>query len=306
MVQGVHSLRQYGVRPEAWHWYRVHGRARPAPTAQYRAMKRRSALKSVLMLVLVVAAVVLAMPVIYWSAVLLHVSLNQMAPVTLGVLLVGVALFLAIFVAWGGAVREAREEAIRQATRGRIFGSPGGVLAAAGKFGQGRVEAGARGEGSTALLLELLLRIPGTAVYHGLQFPGNQDADVDHAVAFGNIVYLLDSKLYRWGQYEWKASGDGDLVVRSDGYGRGKANWMHAAATGYRSLLGPEVEVIPMVMIHGRSTSVGAFNISSHGVHMLTARDAMERIGDTIAGSLGLWQDNHAVRAALLSKLKTD
>jgi apolipoprotein N-acyltransferase len=101
MVQGVHSLRQYGVRPEAWHWYRVHGRARPAPTAQYRAMKRRSALKSVLMLVLVVAAVVLAMPVIYWSAVVLHVSLNQMAPVTLGVLLVGVALFLAIFVAWG-------------------------------------------------------------------------------------------------------------------------------------------------------------------------------------------------------------
>jgi hypothetical protein len=131
-----------------------------------------------------------------------------MAPVTLGALLVGVALFLAIFVAWAGAVREAREQAIREASRGRIFGSPGGVLAAAVKFGQGRVEAGARGEGSTALLLELLLRMPGTAVYHGLQFPGNQDADVDHAVAFGNIVYLLDSKLFRWGQYEWIASGE--------------------------------------------------------------------------------------------------
>jgi uncharacterized membrane protein (DUF485 family) len=305
VVQGVHVLRQYGIRPEAWHWYRVHGRVRPDPTPQYRAMKRRSARKSVLLLVLVVAAVVLAMPVVYWSAVLLHVSLYQMAPVTLGVLLVGVALFLAIFVAWAGAVREAREEAIREASRGRIFGSPGGVLAAAGKFGQGRVEAGARGEGSTALLLELLLRIPGTAVYHGLQFPGNQDADVDHAVAFGNIVYLLDSKLFRWGQYEWIASGDKELIVRSDGYGRGKANWMHAAAAGYRSLLGPEVEVIPMVMIHGRSTSVGSCSVSSHGVHMLTARDAMERIGDTIAGSLGLWQDNPAVRAALLSKLKT-
>lgn len=38
---------------------------------------------------------------------------------------------------------------------------------------------------------------------------------------------------------------------------------------------------------------------------MLTARDAMERIGDTIAESLGLWQDNPAVRGALLSKLKT-
>lgn len=90
-----------------------------------------------------------------------------MAPVALGVLLVGVALFLAIFVARAGAVREAREEAIREASRGRIFGSPGGVMAAAGKFGQGRVEAGARGEGSSALLLELLLRIPGTACITG-------------------------------------------------------------------------------------------------------------------------------------------
>ncbi|WAH97537.1 hypothetical protein [Arthrobacter sp. MMS18-M83] len=42
-------------------------------------------------------------------------------------------------------------------------------------------------------MLELLLRIPGTAVYHGLRFPGHQDADVDHAVALGNVVYLLDS-----------------------------------------------------------------------------------------------------------------
>lgn len=31
MVQGVHVLRQYGIRPEAWRWYRVHGRVRPDP-----------------------------------------------------------------------------------------------------------------------------------------------------------------------------------------------------------------------------------------------------------------------------------
>lgn len=305
MVQGVQVLRQYGIRPEVWRWYRAHGRVRPEPTPQYRAATRRAARRSVVLIVLVVVAVVVAMPVIYWIAVLVHVSLYQMAPVTLGVLLVGVALIFAIFVAWSGAVREAREDARREANRGRIFGTPGGVLAAAGKFGRGRVEAGARGEGSTALLLELLLRIPGTSVFHGLQFPGRQDADVDHAVAFGNVVYLLDSKLYRWGQYEWRPAGEKDLIVRSDGYGRGKANWMHAAAFGYRSLLGPEVEVIPMVMIHGRSTSVGSCSISAHGVHMLTARDAMERIGDTMAGSLNQWQDNPAVRAALLSKLKT-
>jgi hypothetical protein len=38
---------------------------------------------------------------------------------------------------------------------------------------------------------------------------------------------------------------------------------------------------------------------------MLTAGDAMQRIGDTVAGSIGLWQDNPDVRAALISKLKT-
>lgn len=69
-------------------------------------------------------------------------------------------------------------------------------------------------------------------------------------------MYLLDSKLYRWGQYEWIASGDKELIIRSDGDGRHKANWMHAAAVGYRSLLGPEVEVILIVMIHERSTSL--------------------------------------------------
>lgn len=200
MVQGVHVLRQYGIRPEAWRWYRAHGRVRPEPTPQYRAATRRAARRSALLIALVAVAVVVAMPVIYWIAVLIHVSLYEIAPVTLGVLLAGVALTFAIFVAWSGAVREAREDATRESNRGRIFGTPGGVLAAAEKFGRGRVEAGARGKGSTALLLELLLRIPGTSVFHGLQFPGRQDSDVDHAVAFGNVVYLLDSKLYRSGQ----------------------------------------------------------------------------------------------------------
>lgn len=66
-----------------------------------------------------------------------------------------------------------------------MFGTPGMVLGAVEKYGRGRVEAGARGEISTSLLLELLLRIPGVAVYHGLQFPGNDDADVDHALSSG-------------------------------------------------------------------------------------------------------------------------
>ena len=85
MVQGVQVLRQYCIRREVWHWYRAHGRVRLDPTPQYRAATRRAARRAVLLIALVVVAVVVAMPVIYWTAVLVHVSLYQIAPVTLGV-----------------------------------------------------------------------------------------------------------------------------------------------------------------------------------------------------------------------------
>ncbi|MDR6508462.1 hypothetical protein J2805_004178 [Arthrobacter oryzae] len=62
MVQGVQVLRQYGIRPEVWHWYRAHGRVRPEPTPQYCAATRRAARRSVGLIVLVVVAVMVAMP----------------------------------------------------------------------------------------------------------------------------------------------------------------------------------------------------------------------------------------------------
>ncbi|MET3774292.1 NERD domain-containing protein [Arthrobacter nitrophenolicus] len=245
------------------------------------------------------------MPAITLLSIVTRLSLYQLAPVTLAVLVTGTVLIVVILTRLIKSVRHAGAEALREELSGRVFGSPGMVLAAVEKYGQGRAEAGARGEISTALLLELLLRIPGVTVYHGLQFPGNDDADVDHAVAFRNIVYLLDSKLYRWGQYEWSTTGEKDLIVRSDGYGRGTANWMHVAAHGYQRLLGPHVEIVPMVLIHGRKVSVGHRSVSSRGVHMLTAGEAMERIGNTIHGALEIGQDNPSVREALARKLKT-
>lgn len=66
------------------------------------------------------------------------------------------------------------------------------------------VETEARGEGSTTLVLNFCCGFPGPAVYSGRQFPGNRDADVDHAVAFG--VYLLDSKPRSTGRFDWAGS----------------------------------------------------------------------------------------------------
>ncbi|KHL01021.1 hypothetical protein LK10_17830 [Sinomonas humi] len=242
---------------------------------------------------------------IYSLAVLTHTSLTAWSLLTLLVFLTGLVAFIRIPIRGSHRVRANYTAAAKAARDARVFGIPGGVRSAAARFGAGKVEAGAQGEESTAALLELLLGIPGTAVFHGLQFPGSPDADVDHAVSHGNTVFLLDSKLLRWGTYEWRSMGDRDLIVRSDGYGAPRSNAMHVAAAGYRYLLGPDVEVIPVVMIHGRNTSVGPFSISKHGVHMATAEQAMERIGDTFAFALEFWQDNPSVRAALASKLKT-
>ena len=202
MVRGVQVLRQYGIRPEDWDWFRVHGRVRPDPKRQHWSATWRAARKSLLLIVLVVVGVVLAMPVTHWAAVLLHVSLYQLVPLTLGVLLIGVVLLIAIFTVWAGGVRQAREEAIRRPMLAALL-EPRTVCWPR-RAGSGR--AGLRrplGERAAwRFLLELLLRIPGTTVCHGLQFPRHQEADEDHAVAVGNIVHLLDSKLYRWGQHE--------------------------------------------------------------------------------------------------------
>jgi len=59
-----------------------------------------------------------------------------------------------------------------------------------------------------------------------------------------------------------------------------------------------------MVIIHGRGTSIGAGSVSAHGVHMLTARDAMNESRHAVGLARPLAR-HPAVRAALLSKLKT-
>jgi hypothetical protein len=154
------------------------------------------------------------------------------------------------------------------------------------------------------MLLELLLKIPGTTVFHGLRFPGSANADVDHAVVHGSMVYLIDSKQYRWGEYEWNCIDNGDEIVRSDGYGHGKANHMDAAAEGYRRILGPGVAVVPLIIIHGKNVRIGKNRTSSNGVMLLTANDAMSCIGDSFYERMNQWRDNDNVRQRLLQNMK--
>ncbi|GHG58327.1 hypothetical protein GCM10012320_32000 [Sinomonas cellulolyticus] len=305
MGDEVRALAFSGVRPMDWSWYRNFGGGPNYVTAELRSANRmvawRAALRSVGCVFILLGGLTAV------SLVALATGTRTSSgwvSVIFGVLIFALVRFVRILAAAAGQ-RSGNREAAKSAARvGRVFGDPGGIRAAAPRFGAAQTEAGAVGEEATALLLDLVLSIPGTSVFHGMQFPYDDVADVDHAVARGNLVFLIDSKLYRWGTYEWHVRRDRDLIVRADGYGPPRHNAMHVAAEGYRRLLGAKTEVVPLVLIHGTNVAVGQRSISAHGVHMATADQAMERIGNALAATVGLWPDNPAVRAALIGKLK--
>lgn len=183
---------------------------------------------------------------------------------------------------------------------GIIHGTPGGVAGATGKFDQGAINAGVKGEENTASLLKLLLKIPGTSVFHGLKFPGSETADVDHAVSHGNTVYLIDSKMFRNGVYEWDAYEE---QIVSPGNAT-KNNYMAVVAEGYRAMLPYPTGVVPIVVVHGRNVSIGQNRWSSKGVGLFTAEEAMTFMGQQMSDNMPTWQDNPALRGALVDNLK--
>lgn len=187
----------------------------------------------------------------------------------------------------------------------RVYGNAGGVASAVAKFGKEAVEAGVEGENRTASLLWLLLKIPGVTVFHGLKFPNSKKADVDHAVLHGSNVYLIDSKQYRWGEYEWRTHPKyGEQIARTDGYGRPKDNHMGAAAEGYRKMLGSSVNVIPIIIVHGNKVKIGANKWSSSGVALFTPEEAMLFMGSTISHDVRAWRDNVYAREVLMKNIK--
>jgi hypothetical protein len=88
----------------------------------------------------------------------------------------------------------------------REWGRPGGALSR-GRFGTGAAEAGRLGEEKTARILrEALADFPGARIFHGLQWPGRQYADIDHVVLLADHTLVIDSKNYRGGHYWWNGS----------------------------------------------------------------------------------------------------
>jgi len=196
----------------------------------------------------------------------------------------------------------ARQEQLSFPLPNMIFGEPGRISKAVGRYGAARVAAGAQGEASTARLLQLLLVIPGTTVFHGLRFPGSRHADVDHAVVHGNLVILIDSKQFRDGIYSW-APGTSAIANRHDA--RMYENHMASARDGYFHLLEGRARVCSVVMLHGGSVLVEG-HPESNGVVLASAHDAMDHVGSMVALDLdrgGAQFDNSFVVGRLLANL---
>lgn len=182
-----------------------------------------------------------------------------------------------------------------------VYGTPGSVGDATDVFSAGNLKAGVRGEKNTAELLQLVSTIPGTNVFHGLRFPGSANADVDHAVVNGNTVFLIDSKQYRPGVYQWDFDGSDDILT---GDGHSYENHMASAADGYQAILGNHVNIVPIVMIHGNGVVIGAYPSVSKGVRLMTADQAIRFIGNTIDEQLDLSNHDGRIIDALLSNMK--
>jgi hypothetical protein len=163
-----------------------------------------------------------------------------------------------------------------------IWGKPGELSDAIDKFGQRNVALGALGEKRTAEMLSQLFIIPGTKIFHGLKFPGSENADVDHAVINGNKIAFIDSKMWSGGLYGWSSNG---TIVRDKKYDSLElyTNFPRAVEKLDATLF-HEAESRGWILIHSNDNrQVRTDNSNSEVVRLGTPQECLEEIGNWFA-----------------------
>lgn len=189
------------------------------------------------------------------------------------------------------------------------WGQAGQLDDAVDKFGAQAVALGSAGEKFTAEFMQQLLKIPGTRIFHGLEFPGSENADVDHAIINGDKIVFVDSKMWKAGNYSWQWDG---VILRKDQDGETPINSnFHHAVLGYSKRL-PEARIRSHILIYsasGRAVIVDNSNAEppSHKAEpvteMIAAQEFFEEIGAWFSeGNPGYINKN--LVSYLYSKLK--
>jgi hypothetical protein len=183
-----------------------------------------------------------------------------------------------------------------------IWGQPGELSDAIDKFGQRNVALGAIGEKRTAELLSNLFLIPGTKVFHGLKFPGSEDADVDHAVVNGNKIAFIDSKMWAGGHYGWSSNG---TIIRDKKYDSLELHTnFPTAVKKLDDTLFHEADSRGWILIHSNDNrQVRTDNSNAGAVRLGTPQECLEEIGDWFAeGNTGIV--NRGILNAIIHKMK--
>ena len=193
-------------------------------------------------------------------------------------------------------------KAIRE---GRIWGKPGDLSDAIDKFGEENVEKGSLGEKKMALHLEELLKIPGTRIFHGLQFPGSKVADVDHAVINGNKIVFIDSKMWTGGDFSWGAY---DVIVQQKQRWRTERSSNFSAAVNKLALIAPEkTEVIGYICIYSNDNTLVTVDNTGHEealVNLATPETTIREIGNWFLDSKELGIIDRNLMNFLLYQMK--
>lgn len=155
------------------------------------------------------------------------------------------------------------------------------------KFGAHAVALGSAGEKFTATFMQELLKIPGTRIFHGLQFPGSENADVDHAIINGDKIVFVDSKLWKAATYKWGWDGLIDRV-EEDGTRTSINTNFHRAVLAYQRKM-PEAQMRSRIFIYppgsrpvivDNSNAVRSDNPNTPVTEMATAQQFYEEVGN--------------------------
>lgn len=178
-----------------------------------------------------------------------------------------------------------------------------GVAGGLDSFSGGSNSTGSEGEIRTALILDRMAEYdPLLTVAHGAKFNprGTGQADMDHVIAKGKKVVMLDSKLYtnRGGPWTLQPSATGDGVdIVNDGARR--KNSIPASADYWRKYL-PGAKVSSMIVVHN-----GAVNPSKNyaaGVRLVSAENLENELRREFRGESGYTRFRGKIHGALKVK----
>lgn len=168
------------------------------------------------------------------------------------------------------------EDLPRAVCEKQVHGEPGRGLSVA-RFGK-RAALGREGELRTAAALQPVLdEYPAARLIHGLRWPGTDHADIDHVLVVDQTVILVDSKMWRAGQYWWNGR---QLFREGDEL---DAPALALAAGALEDELGATVDQVrAVVAIHSQGAVSVEDNAAPGAVRMVTG----DELARTVRGFL--------------------